>query len=212
MIDSDNTGRPGLPPELLEARPHPLGEAAQAEALRTGANLSIVADQLAVAATATEDLPEWLKAEAQAKQAAQQAIADADGATARKLTLYRGYVSLFGDLKQLRDRLAHGQALRAAWQSILENAPAEFQRGLVNGIAGARACLLEVCLAREAVKLAPRALEALTKQVAKVEADIATLQRENGFTPPTAAPVAQAPEAQPDEPEKKVYGAFRAEQ
>jgi len=192
---NDNTDTRTLPSEVAAHRPHPLGADSQAESERSGSNIHAAADLLAVAATPTEDLPPWLVEEAKAKEVARKAIAAADAATTEKLGRYRDYLNALDTLKVLREQLAYSQALAPAWQDVLDELPATFERSLPQGINVTRNVLLEAALAREAVKLAPKAIEAMKAKVAKAEAEIVSMEKAHGFTRPTAtAPVVSAPE------------------
>ena len=209
MINSDTDTRT-LPPEVQAHRPHPLGADAQHEAERSGSSIHEAADLLAVRETPTEDLPAWLAAESKRAKAAQLEIAAATAATAEKLTRYRAYLAAFDDLKVLRDRLTFATALATAWPTVLENLPTDFEKALPQGITAVRACLLEGCLAREAVRLIPKAVEAARRKVTEAEAAISAFESEFGFQPPTTtAPAAAAPEAAPEPPPARSRHAFR---
>lgn len=185
-MQNEDTPQTTLPASVAEHRPHPLGQDVQSTQLQSGGNVSNIADRLAIEKTPIDQLPEWLRKEAEQKAAAQQAIDEANSATDRKLSAWNRYCQAITALDELKRDVSTGEQALARAQSTVANVQASFdnwQFAMRHGNAvQIRAVVTDYMIDREIVKLMPPSLKKLRERIATATGEIAEMERTHGFS------------------------------
>ena len=184
MINED-TQQTNLPASIAANRPHPLGNAVQTAQIAGGGNVSNIADRLAIENTPVDQLPDWLKQEAERKAAAQKAIDEANAATEQKLAAWQRYCTALNSLEELRRDVCTGEQSLARAQSTVANVQAAFDNwpfAMRNGNAvQIRSVVTDFLIDKEIVRLMPASLKKLREKITAAERDIAEMERTHGF-------------------------------
>jgi chromosome segregation ATPase len=147
---------------------------------------SEVADQLGVINAATEELPPVLREARKRLEEAARLKQEAEQGITEGVRAWRAYHSALDLLAELRKDLAIGLQAVEELRGMVANLPAEFEAQCFVKL---RACRFPVLLAqiaaaqqaREALKFFPEAIKNLRARIAKAEAEIAEMEKVNGF-------------------------------
>jgi hypothetical protein len=205
-----------LPGAIEQHRPNPLGRDVEAANPNGARHIHCVADQLAVMSAPKSDLPAVLKEAREQMERAEQLQKDAQDKIDAGVSAWRFYQAALLAAGELRKDIAAGDTMLARCQRDIETIQADFDLWPKNLRENkwAYTCdrVASVLAAREMLKLFPASLKPLRAKLHKAEADIAEMEKKNGFSPEAPArPVSQWPQPEaeqaPDAP-----GAFRGEQ
>ena len=198
---------------ISDHRPNPLSEAVQVAAASPDGtrNISTVADQLGVMACPKEALPPALRKAREALEELDRLKSESENAVRQEMAEWQRYDAARSTIAEQRAQLANGEALLARLKQSSLDLPAFFRAQFGNQPLGVLLARITDDLAvREAAKMMPSALTALRARIVKGESEIAAMEKEHGFKPPTAA----APQS-PQVESEHIYdtpAAFREEQ